>query len=90
MFCKYYVVLVDVCIDQWLFYFGFAAPTLTASLAPAVISGDEGSSAIMFNCTPSVVENVASPSYQFTWMKDGSPADLADTRITVCICNYTL
>ena len=59
------------------------APTLTVSLTPGAISGDEGRDDIAFTCIPSVEEDVASPSYQYIWNQNRSPIDLSNPRITV-------
>ncbi|XP_065904304.1 receptor-type tyrosine-protein phosphatase delta-like isoform X2 [Dysidea avara] len=59
------------------------APTVTATLTPTAISGDEGGQSIELNCTASVEPDVVLQSYQFIWMKNGSPVDLSISRINV-------
>jgi len=77
--CKHFVnSYIAICV----------APMLTASLTPSVISGDERTDSIAFICSPSVVEDVASPSYQYTWMRNENLIDLTDPRITVCNTQY--
>ena len=57
---------------------------MTATLTPTAISGDEGGQSIELNCTASVEPDVVLQSYQFIWMKNGSPVDLSISRINVC------
>ena len=35
------------------------------------------------------METIASPSYQYTWIKEGSPVDLSDTRIMIMVCTVS-
>lgn len=58
-------------------------PNITASVTPAMIVGNEGQVPIRLSCIASVVQNITSISYQFTWMRNGVPVDLLDNRIMV-------
>jgi len=86
---QFFSVLIYFRCTQTLNCFALA-PTLSAVVTSTVISGDEGSTPIAFACKPSVVENVTSTTYQFTWMKDGSTINVPDDRITVCSALYLL
>ena len=63
-------------------------PTLRVSLLPPLLIGDSGEDTIELLCTATVVEDVASASYQFTWIKDSTPISLLNDRIMVCITMY--
>ena len=60
------------------------APNLTHSAAPGMIVGNVGQVSIGLSCIVSVVENIASILYYFTWMRNGLRI-LPNNRIMVCI-----
>ena len=54
-------------------------------LYPPLITGDSGEDSIELMCIVSVMENVTLDSYQFEWLKDGTPIDLSYYK-TIVVC----
>ena len=85
-FFVYFVRLACVYVHTLIAY--SLVPTLRVSLLPPLLIGDTGEDTIELLCTATVVEDVASASYQFTWIKDSTPISLLNDRIMVCITTY--
>jgi len=62
---------------------------VTATIDPAMITGDAGNVPVNLTCTASVIPtDIISAAYVFTWRRNETVIDTSnDTRIMVCMCN---
>ena len=68
-------------------HFFFAlAPTVTVTLSPSAITDSAKDSAINLTCTATVVPDIMSAEYMFTWIFNDAPINESDGPVNVRMC----